>query len=111
VLKRFPSPASARFVILGDCNDSRSSKATAFLQKRGKTEISVLIPAADSHGEVWSHWYRREETYSRVDHLFVSPGLKSAVLNGTGRIYDGDGVRQASDHRPVALVLSFDAKN
>ncbi|MSU50029.1 MAG: endonuclease/exonuclease/phosphatase family protein [Opitutus sp.] len=110
VLKRFPSPADARFIVLGDCNDSRSSKAAAFLQKRGKTEITKLVPAGDSRGEVWSHFYRREETYSRVDQIFVSPGLKSAVNGGVGKIYDGDGVREASDHRPVSVVLTLDAK-
>ena len=51
VLLRFPTPAAARFVILGDCNDGRTSKAVGFLQKRGKTEIAKLLPAADSRGE------------------------------------------------------------
>ncbi len=110
VLKRFPVPATARFIILGDCNDSRSSKAATFLQKRGKTEISVLVAAVDSRGEYWSHAYRREETYSRVDQIFISPGLKGTVSGGAGRIYDGDGVLTASDHRPVIVGLNLGAK-
>lgn len=110
VLKRFPAPGEARFVIAGDCNDSRTGKSAAFLQKKGKTEISVLLPAADSRGEVWSHYYRREEMYSRVDQMFVSPLLKKAVPGGSGRIYDGEGVRDASDHRPVLVVLHLDGK-
>jgi endonuclease/exonuclease/phosphatase family metal-dependent hydrolase len=79
VLKRFPNPAQARFVLLGDCNDSKVSKALGFLQKRGKTEIAVLLPGTDSRGEVWSHYFHREESYSRVDQILVSPLLKSAV--------------------------------
>jgi endonuclease/exonuclease/phosphatase family metal-dependent hydrolase len=106
ILQRFPEPARAWFVVLGDCNDSRTSKAAAFLQKRGRTEIARLLPGADSRGETWSHAYRREESYSRVDQIFVSPGLMPAVQDGTARIYDGDGVREASDHRPVYLVLA-----
>jgi endonuclease/exonuclease/phosphatase family metal-dependent hydrolase len=107
ILKRFPHPASARFLILGDCNDSRSSKALGFLQKRGNTKISTILSAEDSRGESWSHAYRRDETYTRVDHILVSPGLSSAVRNGAARIYDGPGVREASDHRPVFVVLDL----
>lgn len=109
VLKRFPEPAAARFVILGDCNDSRTSKAVGFLQKRGKTEIAALLPAADSRGETWTHAYRREDSYSRVDHVFVSPGLRAAVQGGVARIYDGEGVREASDHRPLVIALTLES--
>ncbi len=105
VLKRFPDPAAARFVILGDCNDSRASKAVGFLQKRGKTEIARLLPAADSRGETWTHAYRKEDSYSRVDQILVSPPLLSAVHGGAARIHDGPGVREASDHRPVVVEL------
>jgi endonuclease/exonuclease/phosphatase family metal-dependent hydrolase len=107
VLRRFPQPAEARFVILGDCNDSRTSRAAAALQKRGKTEISTLMPAADSRGETWTYVYRREESYSRVDLVFVSPGLQAGVAEMTARVYDGPGVRDASDHRPVSVVLTL----
>jgi len=106
VLRRFPTPATARFVVLGDCNDSRTSRTLAFLQRRGKTEIATLLTGGDSRGEVWSHTYRREETYSRVDHILVSPGLFPAVSDGVARVYDGPGVREASDHRPVYVVLN-----
>ena len=110
VLKRFPNPATARFIVLGDCNDSRTSRALGFLQKRGKTEITILLPAPDSRGETWTHSWRKEDSYSRVDHILVSPGLIGAVNDRTARIYDGDGVRDASDHRPVFMVLDFTAK-
>lgn len=105
ILQRFPTPGTARFVVLGDCNDSRTSRPLALLQKRGRTEIATLLTGADSRGEVWSHAFRREETYSRVDQILVSPGLLPAVRDGAARIYDGPGVREASDHRPVFVVL------
>jgi endonuclease/exonuclease/phosphatase family metal-dependent hydrolase len=110
VLKRFPQPETARFILLGDCNDGRTGKALGFLQKRGKTEIARLLPAADSRGETWTHAFRREDSYSRVDHVLVSPGLSEAVNDRRARMYDGDGVREASDHRPVWVVLRVDNK-
>lgn len=107
VLKRFPEPASARFVILGDCNDHRASRPLAALQKRGKTDIAVLLRATDSRGESWSYTYRKEESYSRVDHILVSPVLQAAVEGGGAKIYDGPGVGVASDHRPVWVRLKL----
>ncbi len=105
VLARFPSPAGARFVILGDCNDGRGSRAAAALQKRGRIEISTLLPAADSRGEVWTHAWRRDESYSRVDLIFVSGGLLPWVAGGAAGIHDQPAVRSASDHRPVYIDL------
>ena len=110
ILKQFPQPAQARFLVIGDCNDSRISKAVGFLQKRGKTEVAQLLPAADSRGENWTHAYRKEDSYSRVDHILVSPELAAAVVERRARIFDGAGVREASDHRPVFVVLALDPK-
>jgi endonuclease/exonuclease/phosphatase family metal-dependent hydrolase len=110
ILKRFPAPESARYVILGDCNDSRNSRALAALQKRGKTEIAVLLQAADSRGETWTHAFRKEDSYSRVDHILVSAALLPRVVGGVAVIHDGTGVREASDHRPVVVRLDLGKK-
>lgn len=105
VLARCPDPAQVRFVVLGDCNDGRNSRAAAALQRRGKQEIATLLPAADSRGEAWTHAYRRDESYSRVDLIFVSGGLLPWVEGGAARIHDAPEVRVASDHRPVFIDL------
>lgn len=106
ILARFPDPAGAAFLILGDCNDGRNSRAAAALQRRGRTEIAVLLPASDSRGEAWTHAYRRDETYSRVDLILVSGQLLPRVVDGAARIHDGPGVHEASDHRPVRVEVS-----
>jgi len=110
VLKRFPVPGPAHFIIVGDFNDAKSSKAIERLHARGKTVIAELLPVADSRGETWTHAYRREDSYTRVDHILVSPGLMPMVLGRKGTIFDGDGVRAASDHRPVMVSFSFGEK-
>ncbi len=105
VLARFPRPAEARFVIAGDFNDGKSSAALRYMQKRGKTAIATLLPAQDSRGETWTYVYRKDEVYNRVDHILVSPGLRAAVPAAGAEIYDGPGVLEASDHRPVVVTL------
>ena len=109
ILRRHPDPAEAQFVILGDFNDSKRSAALRYLTRKGSRRIAELLPAADSRGEAWTHHYRREDAYTRVDHILVSPGLLYAVQERRVRIHDGPGVAAASDHRPVVLTLELDA--
>lgn len=110
VLQRFPKPAEARFVILGDFNDEKASKPLQRLLQRGETKIAELLPATDSRGETWTHRYAKADSYSRVDHVLVSAALKPTVRNGTAEIFDGPGVREASDHRPVIIVLDVGSR-
>ncbi len=109
VLTRFPDPTKAKFIICGDWNDTRLSRGVRALQKRGDTTIGEILRAYDSRGETWTHAYRREDSYSRIDYILVSPALKPLVQNkGTAKIYDGPGQRDGSDHRPVYVNLKAD---
>lgn len=105
ILARHPDPRKARFVILGDFNDGRTSPAVRFMAKRGKTTIAELLPAFDSRGETWTYAYRKEDTYQRVDHIFVSPALRDQVVGNHATINDAPGTLGASDHRPVVVTL------
>lgn len=110
VLQRYPEPAAMRFVVMGDCNDDKASKTLGFLQQRGRTVIVELLPAADSRGETWTHAFRKNDVYTRVDHVLVSSALRPAVVGGAARIYDGAGWRDASDHRAVVVTLESGAE-
>lgn len=105
VLKVFPEPATARFVIAGDFNDGRSDRAVRAMMDRGQTKITEWLPAADTRGHVWTHFFRKDDSYSRVDHILVSPALWPRVRGGSGRIHDSAEVAKASDHRPVVVVM------
>ena len=107
VLKLYPDPAMERFVIAGDFNDGPSSRPLRALQQRGSRTIATLVPATDAQGETWTHRYRAEDSYTRVDHLLVSPGLQAVVTAPTARILSGADVNAASDHRPVVLTLGL----
>ncbi len=107
ILTRFPDPSAASFLLVGDFNDGPASRPVRALMRRGATEICGLLPAADSRGDTWTHRYRREDSYTRVDHIFVSAALAGRVRGGRARIHDGPGTADASDHRPVAVELSW----
>ncbi|CAM2789631.1 endonuclease/exonuclease/phosphatase family protein [Rariglobus hedericola] len=105
VLAVFPKPDTARFLIVGDFNDGRTARPVRAMLERGETPITTWLPAADERGHVWSHFFRKDDSYSRVDHVLVSAGLLPRVLGGAGRIQDSPEVGKASDHRPVVVVL------
>lgn len=105
VLERHPDPARARFILCGDWNDTRGSKAVKALTQRGRTALGEILRAVDSHGDSWTHYYHHEDSYSRIDYMLVSPALAPLVEAGCAHVYDGPGVRHASDHRPVFLRL------
>lgn len=107
ILREFPSPGANAFVLLGDCNDVPKSKPIAALLHRGKTKLFEIVPATDSRGETWTEWYRREDSYSRIDYAMISPGIASAVVGGAARIGDGPETLIASDHRPVEVTLDL----
>lgn len=110
VLQRFPNPEKALYLVCGDWNDTRNSKPIRALAKRGDTVVGDILRAYDGRGDTWTHFYRREDTYSRIDYIMVSPALKPHVANkGHARILDGALVRAASDHRPVYVQLNLTA--
>src|SRR6202008_2300241 len=69
VLSRYPDPGKGKFVICGDWNDTRGTRPVKALLKRGATDLGELVNTFDSHGETWTHCYRREEIYTRIDYF------------------------------------------
>lgn len=108
VLSRHPEPTKARFLVCGDWNDTRGTRPIRAMLARGETTLGELITATDSRGETWTHYFRREDSYTRIDYFMVSPVLKSFVENGRARIHDGIAPLQGSDHRAVYLKLRLD---
>jgi len=107
ILQLRPDPERELFLVLGDFNDGRHGRAMQRFLKKGKLELAISLPAADSRGHTWTHAYRKKETYSRVDHVLVSPALFPSVREGRARIFDGERVAAASDHRPVVATIEW----
>lgn len=107
ILARYPDPTRAKFIVCGDWNDTRGTRPVKALQKRGATEIGELLTVTDAHGESWTHYFRREDSYSRIDYLMVSAALKPFVAGGQGKIWDGAGAREGSDHRAIYVELQL----
>lgn len=107
ILKRHPVPAEARYLIVGDMNDTRASRTVRAFLMRGKTEISIDVPAFNPWGQTWTHFYEKEEVYSRADYMFTSPGLLPLIRTNRGVVIDDEFSALGSDHRLVYVDLDF----
>ena len=110
ILELFPDPGEHDFMILGDLNSGPRDRPVRAFSRRGNLEIAHLVPVSDSRGETWTHRYRRNDAYTRVDHVLVSERLLRSVRDGHGVISDQPDVMRASDHRPVTVRLSWDPR-
>ena len=107
VVKRFSGEPRRDFIVLGDFNDTRGSAPIRRFLSVGSRTITEMIPAFDRRGEVWTYYYRKEDTYTRVDFLLASPSMLPKVSGGQGRVVDLPEGNVASDHRMVYVDLDF----
>lgn len=103
ILEKSPNE---RVVLYGDFNDTRSSVTgkNAFGNFNDPKYFSA-IPASDSVGTRWTHFWALHEIYSRIDFVAVSQGLKPETEFGKAKILDDPEWETASDHRAVLAIF------
>lgn len=103
ILKADPQ---ARLINYGDFNDTRRTSPLKIIQgpynsPRGMNPIGLH----DSRHEYWTHFWEREDVYSRFDYIMFSQALKKDVVFEECKILDPKNWRMGSDHRAVMAVF------
>jgi endonuclease/exonuclease/phosphatase family metal-dependent hydrolase len=98
-------------IVLGDMNDVPSSRPIRILVGRGRRALIDTRPTERDlepsprnpfHRDVtWTYYYGREDTYSRIDYILLSPGMAREWRTNDTYVPSFTGWRLASDHRPV----------
>lgn len=114
----FRNNPQVNLVVTGDFNDVKDSRAVRSILGRGKNKLIDLRPAegekADSAGSparelnrqiTWTHFYEKEDVYSRIDYILLSPGMAKEWLPAETSIVTVPNWGAGSDHRP--LVAGF----
>ncbi len=118
---RFSANPDVNLVVLGDFNDVKDSRSTKALLGRGKTGLFDTRPF-ERNGDnrtnpnprfepkniTWTHYYGKEDSYSRIDYILLSNGMKKEWLPNETYIVTLANWGIASDHRPI--VASFVAE-
>ncbi len=87
-------------IVCGDFNDTVHSSSMRNLIDGDDAELIDLI-LKDPYDQVWTHFYRYEQTYSRIDYLLVNRSmLRKWVIKKSG-ILHAPLMYGASDHRPI----------
>ena len=107
-------------VVLGDFNDTKDSKSTRAVIGRGKHALIDTRPAERNGDDqpnpnpryeprtiTWTHHYGKEDTYSRIDFILLSPGLAREWDRENTYILTQPNWGVGSDHRPI--VAAFEA--
>ncbi len=103
VLKETPA---ANVICYGDCNDTRNEPMFAEITGgKGLPGYMADLGAKDGLGDRWTHYWKLADQYSRIDYLFVSPGLVPEVKRDSATLYRSADWYEASDHRPVYVTI------
>ncbi len=113
---------NGNLVVLGDLNDVRDSKSTRAVLGRGKFALVDTRPAErngdnqpntnprwDPRNIAWTHHFGKEDTYSRIDYILLSPGLAREWNKEATQILTLANWGVGSDHRPI--VAGFFAED
>jgi endonuclease/exonuclease/phosphatase family metal-dependent hydrolase len=121
--EKFLRDPAANLVILGDFNDVKSSASTREVVGRGKFKLTDTrpaerngdsepseIPRYDPRTVTWTHYYGLEDSYSRIDYIFLSPALARHWLTNETYILTLPDWGAGSDHRLITAAFTTDAR-
>jgi endonuclease/exonuclease/phosphatase family metal-dependent hydrolase len=100
------SEPSAKLLVYGDFNDTRSQPAMQeIMGTRGSPTFLTDLQARDSVGDKWTQYWRAEDLYSRIDYFLANSALFRVVAPKKTYVYRSDYWNDASDHRPIYTTI------
>jgi len=96
-----------RLVVTGDFNDIYNSAPMRELLDQDQVDLTDL-QLTDRYGDRWTHYFRRDQTYSRIDYILVNRSMNQRWVENKSGIVRDKQTYDASDHRPI--MATFTAK-
>ncbi|MBM3821689.1 MAG: endonuclease/exonuclease/phosphatase family protein [Verrucomicrobia bacterium] len=117
--QRLRAQPAANLVVAGDLNDSKDSRTVRSILGVGRLGLVDTRPA-ELHGDslpapgppltrrnvTWTHFYAKEDSYSRIDYLLVSQGMAREWVPERTWIQTAPHWGMASDHRLLVATFS-----
>jgi len=109
---------NTKLIVLGDFNDVKDSDSLRQIIGRGKLKLTDTRPAErngdnvpseppyyEPRNDTWTYFYGKDDTYSRIDYILLSPAMaRNWLHNGTYASTESNwGL--ASDHRPIVAAF------
>lgn len=116
---RMKTDPQANIVVLGDLNDTKDSPSTRTVIGRGRTKLLDTRPA-EQNGDntpssnpaweprnvTWTHYYGKEDSYSRIDYILISEGMAREWITEKTHVLTEANWGVASDHRPIVATFT-----
>ena len=112
--ERFASNPNARLIVLGDFNDVKDADAVKEIIGHGKSKLTDTRPAErigdnapaensnfDPRDIVWTEYYGKEDVYTRMDYILLSPAMARNWVKEETYIPVISNWGVGSDHRPI----------
>ena len=108
ILKADPT---TKLMAYGDFNEHPKNPPLDEIRgSRESPETSMSdIYLKDINGEIWTHFWDWEDTYSRLDYIFVNKAFHPHVKARDSFIYSAKDFDEGSDHRPLVLKISVES--
>ena len=104
---KYPPYKDPNYVVLGDFNDHKNSAPLRrFLQVNNST-LTQMVQCRDQEGHFWTHYWDKQDSYSRFDYLLASPELFKKLVPDSARIGGFHLCLLGSDHRIVFADFEF----
>ena len=120
---RLAANPAVNLVVLGDFNDTCDAPSIRLLIGRGKHKLIDTRPA-ERNGDralsanparaprnvTWTHFFGRDDTYSRIDYILLSPAMARAWVTNESYVLAIPNWGIGSDHRPLVAAFDTDPK-
>jgi len=100
-----------KLLLFGDLNDTKNEYPirTIIGRKGSPLHLTDLAPK-DSRGDLWTHFWKTADSYSRIDYIMVSRALVKDVVPQKSGVNDSPFWNDGSDHRAIYTTLSAKEK-
>ena len=116
--QHFKADPGARLIVLGDFNDVKDSDAVREIIGRGRFKLTDTRPA-EQNGDIapagnsnfdprniaWTEYYGKEDVYTRMDFILLSPALAHDWLRNESYVLALPNWGVGSDHRPIIAAF------
>lgn len=117
---RLAANPNLNLMVIGDCNDTKDTKTLRAILGRANASNGLVDtrpaerngdntpsdnPRYDPRNIAWTHFFGKEDTYSRIDYILLSKGMAREWIADETYVLALPNWGVGSDHRPIAATF------